>query len=454
MADERILLLKNIRTPGYTGDLKAYQAAGGYTALPKALAMKPGELVDLVKASGLRGRGGAGFPTGLKWSFMAKNTGKPSYLICNADESEPGTFKDHLLMMRDPHQFLEGMIIGCQALDCHHGYIYVRGESQYAIRTLQAAIDEAYKAKLLGKSIMGKGGMGNGFALDMTIHPGAGAYICGEETALLDSLEGKRGQPRFKPPFPAVAGYDGAPTSVNNVETLTCLPWIVNNGADAFKAIGTPNNSGTHLVSISGHVAKPGVYEIEMGVPLRTIIESFAGGVRGGKKLKAVIPGGCSAPVLRADEVDVPYDFDSLAKAGTMMGSSAVMVFDEDTDMVEVAYRTIKFFNHESCGQCTPCREGGTWLERILTRICDGHGTPSDLDLLIEVGTSICPGNFPHAASSKLGIEAVPFPYKMTTICFVGPSAYAPVNSALTLFREEFEAKITKRNTIPVTASH
>jgi NADH-quinone oxidoreductase subunit F len=390
MAEERILLLKNIRTPGYKGDLKAYQAAGGYTALPKVLAMKPGELVEIVKASGLRGRGGAGFPTGMKWSFMAKNTGKPSYLICNADESEPGTFKDHLLMMRDPHQFLEGMIMGCVALDCHHGYIYVRGESQYAIRNLQKAIDEAYKAKLLGKSVMGKG-----FALDMTIHPGAGAYICGEETALLDSLEGKRGQPRFKPPFPAVAGYNGAPTSVNNVETLTFLPWIVNNGADAFKAIGTPNNSGTHLVSISGHVAKPGVYEIEMGVPLRTIIESFAGGVRGGKKLKAVIPGGCSAPVLRADEVDVPYDFDSLAKAGTMMGSSAIMVFDADTDMVEVAYRTIKFFNHESCGQCTPCREGTNWLKSMIRDFMDGAGDDALLHRVDRVagnlaGTTIC----------------------------------------------------------------
>ncbi|HUJ76992.1 MAG TPA: SLBB domain-containing protein, partial [bacterium] len=276
MAQEKLLLLRNIRTPGYTGALAAYRQAGGYTALKKVLeGMKPQDVVEAVKASGLRGRGGAGFPTGMKWSFMAKNTGKPSYLICNADESEPGTFKDHLLMLKDPHLFLEGMIIGCYALECHRSYIYIRGESQHAIRHMQKAIDDAVKANLLGKNILGKG-----YDLELFIHPGAGAYICGEETALLDSLEGKRGQPRFKPPFPAVAGYDGCPTSVNNVETLSCLPFIINEGPKAFAAIGTPNNTGTHLVSISGHVNKPGVYEVEMGVPLRKLIEEYAGGVR------------------------------------------------------------------------------------------------------------------------------------------------------------------------------
>lgn len=416
MAEERLLLLKNIRTAGYKGDLKAYQAAGGYAALPKALAMKPGELVDLVKASGLRGRGGAGFPTGMKWSFMAKNTGKPSYLICNADESEPGTFKDHLLMTRDPHQFIEGMIIGCTALDCHHGYIYVRGESMYAIRALQKAIDDAYKAKLLGKSVMGKG-----YELDLTIHPGAGAYICGEETALLDSLEGKRGQPRFKPPFPAVAGYNACPTSVNNVETLTCVPWIVNNGADAFKKIGTPNNTGTHLVSISGHVNRPGVYEVEMGVPLRKLIDEFAGGVRNGKKMKACIPGGASANILKASECDVAYDFDSLAKAGTMMGSSAVMVFDEDTDMVEVAYRTIKFFNHESCGQCTPCREGTNWLKSMIRDFMDGAGNDELMHRVERV------------AGNLLG----------TTICAFGDATGGPMRTFVRKFPEEFRRHMT-----------
>ena len=415
MAEERLLLLKNIRTPGYKGDLKAYQAAGGYTALSKALGMKQADLVELVKASGLRGRGGAGFPTGMKWSFMAKNTGKPSYLICNADESEPGTFKDHLLMMQDPHQFIEGMIISCYALDCHHGYIYVRGESQYAIKNLQAAIDAAYKAKFLGKKVAGKD-----YELDLTIHPGAGAYICGEETALLDSLEGKRGQPRFKPPFPAVAGYNGCPTSVNNVETLTFVPWIVNNGAEAFKAIGTPNNSGTHLVSISGHVNKPGVYEIEMGVPLRTIIEQFAGGVRNGKKLKAVIPGGCSAPILRANEIDLPYDFDSLAKAGTMMGSSAIMVFDEDTDIVELAYRTIKFFNHESCGQCTPCREGTNWLKSMIRDFIDGQGDEALMQRVQRV------------AGNLLG----------TTICAFGDATGGPMRTFVQKFPEDFRRHI------------
>ncbi|MBI4083613.1 MAG: NADH-quinone oxidoreductase subunit NuoF, partial [Candidatus Lambdaproteobacteria bacterium] len=342
----------------------------------------------------------------------AKHTGKPSYLICNADESEPGTFKDHLLIFRDPHQFLEGLIIGCYALDCHHSYIYVRGESQRAIRHLQGAIDDLYAAKLLGRNILGKG-----YDLDLTIHPGAGAYICGEETALLDSLEGKRGQPRFKPPFPAVAGYNGGPTSVNNVETLTCLSHIVNGGAAAWKAIGTPNNTGTHLVSVSGHVARPGVYEVEMGVPLRAIIADLAGGVREGKRLKAVIPGGASAAVLRAEEVDVPYDFDSLAKAGTMMGSSALIVFDEDTDMVEVANRTIRFFNHESCGQCTPCREGTFWVKNIVRDFMEQRGSPEKLARIDRV------------AAGMGG----------TTICAFGDAVSGPMRAFVKKFPEEFE---------------
>ncbi|HUJ75654.1 MAG TPA: NADH-ubiquinone oxidoreductase-F iron-sulfur binding region domain-containing protein, partial [bacterium] len=299
-------------------------------------------------------------------------------------------------------------------LECHRSYIYIRGESQRAIRHMQQAIDAAVKANLLGKNILGQG-----YDLELVIHPGAGAYICGEETALLDSLEGKRGQPRFKPPFPAVAGYDGCPTSVNNVETLSCLPFIINEGPKAFAAIGTPNNTGTHLVSISGHVNKPGVYEVEMGVPLRKLIEEYAGGVRNGKKLKAVIPGGASANILKADEVDVPYEFDALAKAGTMMGSSAVMVFDEDTDIVEVAHRTIKFFNHESCGQCTPCREGTNWLKEMVQDFLDDQGSAEKMQRLQRV------------AGNLIG----------TTICAFGDATGGPMRTFVQKFPEEFQRR-------------
>ena len=270
MLEETLVLFKNVRQPGYSGDLASYQASGGYMALEKALRMKPEEIVNIVKDSNLRGRGGAGFPTGLKWSFMAKGTGKPSYLVINADEGEPGTFKDREIMLKEPHMFLEGYIIGCYAIGCHHGYIYVRGEFVPAMRRLQAAIDECYQAGILGSKVLG-----TDFELDMTLHPGAGAYICGEETALLDSLEGKRGQPRTKPPFPAVAGFNGCPTSVNNVETLMCVPVIINQGAEYFKTLGPPNNAGTHLVSLSGHVNKPGVYELKMGVGLKDVLGFF-----------------------------------------------------------------------------------------------------------------------------------------------------------------------------------
>ena len=412
MAQEHLLLLKNIRKPGYKGDLKSYQATGGFKALEKVLkSMKPEQIVEAVKSSGLRGRGGAGFPTGMKWSFMAKNTGKPSYLVCNADESEPGTFKDHLLINEDVHQFLEGMIIGCYAVGCHHGYIYIRGESIRPAAHLQKGIDDLYTAGLLGKNILG-----SGYDLDLTLHRGAGAYICGEETALLDSREGKRGQPRVKPPFPAVSGFNGCPTSVNNVETLANLPFIILEGPEAFKAIGTPNNAGTHLVSVSGHVKKPGVYEVAMGIPLRALIYDYAGGIREDKKLKAVVPGGASASVLRADEIDVPYDFDSLMKVGTMMGSAALMVFDEDTDVVELAYRTIRFFNHESCGQCTPCREGTFWLKNLIRDFMDDNG---DEAKTTRVG---------RVASGLIG----------TTLCAFGDAAGGPTLSFVKKFPEEF----------------
>jgi NADH-quinone oxidoreductase subunit F len=414
MPQESLLLLKNIRKPGYKGDLKAYRETGGFKALEKVLkSMKPEQIVEAAKASGLRGRGGAGFPTGMKWSFMPKNTGKPSYLVCNADEAEPGTFKDHLLINRDVHLFLEGMIIGCFAVGCHHGYIYLRGESIKPARHLQQSIDDLYAAGLLGKNILG-----SGYDLDITLHRGAGAYICGEETALLDSLEGKRGQPRVKPPFPAVSGYNACPTSVNNVETLANLPFIVTDGPEAFKKLGTPNNAGTHLVSISGHVKKPGVYEVEMGVPMRSLIYDFAGGIREDKKLKAVIPGGASAPVMRADEIDVPYDFDSLAKVGTMMGSSAMMIFDEDTDIVELAWRTIRFFNHESCGQCTPCREGTFWLKNLVRDFMDDNG---DSTKIARVG---------RVANGMIG----------TTLCAFGDAAGGPMKSFVEKFPEDFRA--------------
>jgi NADH-quinone oxidoreductase subunit F len=315
-------------------------------------------------------------------------------------------------MSKDPHLFLEGMIIGCYTIGCNAGYIYIRGESQLTIAHVNKAIAELYKDKILGKSVMGK----KNFSLDLYVHPGAGAYICGEETALLDSLEGKRGHPRFKPPFPAVSGYDGCPTSVNNVETLACLPYIINEGAEAWTALGTPRNVGTHMVSVSGHVVKPGVYEVELGVSLKDIINDLAGGVRDGKKLKAVIPGGVSANVLKADEVDLPYDFDALMKAGTMMGSSAVMVFDEDTDMVEVAARTIRFFNHESCGQCTPCREGTFWLKNLVRDFQDEDGSDEKMERVQRV------------ASGLMG----------TTICAFGDATGGPMRTFVEKFPEDF----------------
>lgn len=416
MAKETLLLLKNIRSKDYSGDLAAYQKADGYTALKKVLGgMKPEGVIEAVKESGLRGRGGAGFPCGMKWSFMSRGGEKPNYLVSNADESEPGTFKDHLLLSGDPHMFLEGMIIGCYAMDCHHGYIYVRGESMWVIHRLQKAIDELYQAKLLGNKIMG-----SGFNLDLTIHPGAGAYICGEETALLDSLEGKRGQPRFKPPFPAQSGFNGCPTTVNNVETLANVPYIINKGGAAFAKLGTENNAGTQLACISGHVEKPGVYEVEMGHNLKNLIEEFAGGVRGGKKLKAVIPGGASSAILKPADIDIAYDFDTVAKAGSMRGSGAIMVYDEDTDVVEIANRTIRFFEHESCGQCTPCREGTFWLKNMVRDFVDGAGDEETMQRINRV------------ASNLLG----------TTICAFGDAAGGPMQGFIAKFPEEFRKHI------------
>ncbi len=388
MAQETLLLLQNIRQKGYDGSLTAYLKTGGYEALTKALSMPPKDIIETVKASGLRGRGGAGFSTGVKWNFMPGNKAKkPCYLICNADESEPGTFKDHVLMLKDPHLFLEGMLIGCWALHCKRGYIYIRGESYHAIRTIEAAIEEARAQKLLGAQSPCK--------IDLVVHPGAGAYICGEETALLDSLEGKRGQPRFKPPFPAQSGFDNSPTTVNNVETLANIPFILNHGPQSFQKLGLNANAGTQLVCISGHVKAPGVYEVPMGFNLLRLINGHAQGVRDGKNIGAVIPGGASSQVLKADEVDIPYDFENLSKAGSMRGSGAVMVFDENTDIVELANRTIRFFHHESCGQCTPCREGTFWLKNMVRDFLDDMGSQDKVQRIERVagnliGSTIC----------------------------------------------------------------
>jgi len=412
MTAETLILFKNIRNPKYEKSLAGYKRSGGFKSLKKVFGMKPEEVVQEVKESGLRGRGGAGFPTGLKWSFMAKGTGKPSYLIANADESEPGTCKDRELMLKDPHLFLEGLMISSYAIGCHHAYVYVRGEFFPAIKTLNAAVGELYADGLLGTNPLG-----SGFKLDITIHTGAGAYICGEESALLDSLEGKRGQPRVKPPFPAVSGFNGCPTSVNNVETLACIPFILSDGgAEAFKSFGPQNNSGTHLVSLSGHVNCPGVYELRMDVSMKDIIYDIGGGIRDGKKLKGVIPGGSSSTVMKADEVDVLYNFDDLAKIGTMLGSAAMMVFDEGTDIVKLLHRITRFYAHESCGQCTPCREGTHWSSQIIQDFLRGNGSDEKLKRLYRVG-----GNM-------LG----------TTLCALGDAAALPIQSFVNKFPEEF----------------
>ena len=412
MIGETLVLFKNIRNPNYDKSLDAYKGSGGFNSLKKVLKMKPEDVVKCVKESGIRGRGGAGFPTGLKWSFMAKGTGKPSYLVANADESEPGTCKDRELMLKDPFLFLEGLIIGSYAVGCHHAYVYVRGEFFPAIKTLNSAVEVLYDSGLLGANIMG-----SDYFLDITIHTGAGAYICGEESALLDSLEGKRGQPRVKPPFPAVSGFNGCPTSVNNVETLACMPFILSDGGvEAFKSLGPKNNSGTHLVSLSGHVNRPGVYELRMDVSMKDIIFDIGGGIPNGKKLKGVIPGGSSSPVIKADEIDVLYNFDELAKVGTMLGSSAMMVFDEDTDVVKLLHRITRFYAHESCGQCTPCREGTNWSRQIISDFLRGNGSEQKLKLLNRVGDNM----------------------NGTTLCALGDAAAMPIQSFIEKFPEEF----------------
>lgn len=426
---ERRLLFEHIDVPGIE-KFDVYKAHGGYASVEKALkTMTPDAVVEEVKKSGLRGRGGAGFPTGMKWSFLAKPEGVPRYLVCNADESEPGTFKDRYLMERIPHLLIEGMLTSSYALGVKKSYIYVRGEFFYIIRILEKAIAEAYKNGLLGKNIMG-----SGFDHDMYVHPGAGAYICGEETALLESLEGKRGNPRIKPPFPAVKGLYGCPTVVNNVETIAAVVPIVNNGGDAYCKIGVGKSTGTKLISASGHIKKPGVYEIELGVPVEEFIysDAFCGGMLNNRKLKAVVAGGSSVPILPADLILKTANgeprlmtYESLADGGfatgTMLGSGGFIVMDDSSSIVYNLFTFTRFYRHESCGQCSPCREGTAWMEKILHKILDGHGTMEDIDLLWDIQRKI-EGN---------------------TICPLGDAAAWPVASAIRHFRSEFEEYIS-----------
>ena len=433
--------------------LERFLATDGYNGLKKCLEMSPQEMHDEVRNSTVLGRGGAGFPAGVKWGFTPQGVW-PRYLVVNGDESEPGTYKDRLLMERDPHQLIEGCLIACYAAGLSQCFLYVRGEMALAQERIAVALNDAYAAGYIGKNILG-----TDFSVDIILHWGAGAYVVGEETALIESLEGERGMPRLKPPFfPATVGLYGKPTIVNNVETLANLPFVALNGSASYTAIGTPTSPGTRMVAVSGHVKRPGVYEIINGsTTFRDIIygDDFGQGIRDDNDLKAFVPGGGSAPWFVEDQLDIPFEGKEAGAAGSMLGSGAIMVMDSTTDIPHAAYTLTKFYAHESCGKCTPCREGGTWLMRMLERVVAGHGTDADLDQMREVGQTICPGDMPHASSKRLGLEAVPFPYKMTTICFVGPSAWAPLHSALTLFPEEFEAivtKVPKRVSIPVTA--
>jgi NADH-quinone oxidoreductase subunit F len=385
----------------------------GYDGLRKAVAMTPEQVIDAVKASGLRGRGGAGFPTGLKWQFVDKKSPNPKYIVCNADESEPGTFKDHLLMERNPHLLIEGCLIGCFAIGSKAAYIYIRGEFYHMQHILETAIEDARKAGYLGKNIFG-----SGFDCEVYVHRGAGAYEAGEETALLESLEGKRAQPRFKPPFPAVAGAWNCPTAVNNVETLCNVPLVMTRGAEWFAALGPEKNGGPKLFCVSGHVKRPGVFEAPMKVSLKELIMDYAGGIRDGHTMKAVIPGGSSVPILMPDQIDIPASFDDIARAGSLLGSAAIIVLDDTTDMVWLAENLLHFYRHESCGKCTPCREGTDWLYRLLHRLTSGAGSAKDIALLESVATNI---------NGK-------------TLCAFGDAAATPVLTTLKWFKPEYEA--------------
>ncbi len=430
--------------------LDSYRDAGGYVALRKALTSTPTELHDLVKRATLLGRGGAGFPAGIKWGFTPP--GKfPRYLVVNGDESEVGTYKDRPLMEREPHQLIEGCIIACYAAGLSQCFLYVRGEMALAQERIAGALNEAYAAGFIGKDILG-----SNFSVDICLHWGAGAYIVGEETALIESLEGNRGMPRLKPPyFPAAIGLYGQPTIVNNIETLSNLPWLINNGVDAYKQYGSETSPGTRLFAISGHVNRPGIYEVQQGITtFRDLIydDEFCQGIRGGRELKMFIPGGGSAPWFFPEHVDLPLEARPVGAAGSMLGSGAIVIMDDTVDAVAACLRIVRFFAGESCGKCTPCREGTSWLETILRRILDGQGRPEDIDALMDIGDNISPGPYPAASFEAEGLAAVPFPPKQTTICPLGPSAVAPIVSTVRRFRHEFEAKITRRRSIPVTS--
>ncbi|MBL0300838.1 MAG: NADH-quinone oxidoreductase subunit NuoF [Cytophagaceae bacterium] len=429
MASDIKILTDKINIPGIE-TFEVYRKNGGYAAVEKAIKkMSPDEIVEEVKKSGIRGRGGAGFPMGMKWSFLAKPEGIPRYLVCNGDESEPGTFKDHYLMKNIPHLLIEGMIVSSFALGANKSFIYVRGELMYVIRILEKAIEEAKNAGFLGKNILG-----SGYDLELVVQPGGGAYICGEETALLESLEGKRGNPRNKPPFPAIKGLYQSPTVVNNVESIATTPWIINQGGDEYAKLGIGRSTGTKLISASGHIKKPGVYEIELGLPVEEFIYSdqYLGGIREGHQLKAVVAGGSSVPILPASLILKTANgeprlmsYESLSDGGfatgTMLGSGGFIAMDETTCIVRNTWNFSRFYHHESCGQCSPCREGTGWMEKVLHKIEHGHGKMSDIDLLVDVAKRI-EGN---------------------TICPLGDAAAWPVGSAIRHFRDEFEWHIT-----------
>ena len=413
-----VVTQRMVEYPADSHTLERYRATGGYEAARKALGMTRDELVELVKASGLLGRGGAAFSAGMKWSFLAPE--RPAYLVVNGDESEPGTFKDRQLLERDPHQLVEGIIIASWANEVPHAFVYIRGEYAKPARRLQAAVDEAYANGLLGKNIMG-----TGYDLEVTVHLGAGAYICGEETALINSLEGRRGEPRLKPPyFPAAVGLYMKPTVVNNVETISNLPHIVANGPEWYQGLAHPEDTGTFLLSLSGHINRPGNYELPHGITWRQLFEEVGGGIPNGRKLKMWIPGGASAPWFNPEEhLDLEITKSAAAGAGSMLGSGAVVVMDDTTCVVRAAERVVRFFAHESCGPCTPCREGTTWLELILRRIEAGQGRPIDADLLLDVSDNI-----------SIGLA---WPPKQTTICPLGPSAVSPVMSIMRFYKDE-----------------
>ncbi len=392
--------------------IEEYERTGGYRAVRAAMAMDPAAVIEEVKASGLRGRGGAGFPTGTKWSFIPKDTGKPVFVVCNFDESEPGTFNNRELVERDPHQLIEGVIIASYAVGCRTAFVYTRGEFVWPGIILERAVAEAYDRGYLGRTVAG-----SGYALDVVIHRGAGAYICGEETALLESLEGYRGQPRLRPPFPAIEGLYKSPTVINNVETLSCVPHIINRGAEWFASIGTEKSTGPGVFSISGKVERPGNYEAPMGTTARELIEGHAGGVRDGRRIKAWTPGGSSTPYLTADHLDTAMDFDSVAAAGSLLGTKAMIVLDETDCIVDATLRFTQFYAHESCGKCTPCREGTWWMSRVLQRIERGYGREQDIDLIKDVGKNML----------------------FKAFCALADGAVSPLDSSIKYFREEYE---------------